>query len=430
MCGPVWSIVAVGIGRGGMRSFIAYTLLTLVAVLPRRTDATDVFFFDIEAISPSGRYQVTAKSPANEDRDRRIPFQSSFVYTFTDRQRDEVLWTRKQAMGEPYTWGDDSEHTHTQMLEGSPASIYVSDSGFTVIYTGWNELILVDRNGRKTGKVNILEDCLTDAENAEYVHATTAGPVWAGRSHWYFATADAKEYFIIRPWWGRHLIVELLTGSVKMPTSSLVDAAQKAETEYVLRVLDSVLDGTATECDCCGHFHELDLAAYLAGVLGIKEAVPGLRKVEDSNYIGMSAIGGSLEEMPEGRISPFRYSAYTTRQNVHLALRRLGEKPGPFPCTIFRTEHNQYRRRQPYERNPVPGSRESNAEKVKKEMSPEQVIDLIDTPDYVLHGQWQYDIDAQKAYTLKISWTDEKTVKDVSMVRPPLWQEGTVRDQQ
>ena len=122
---------------------------------------------------------------------------------------------------------------------------------------------------------------------------------------------------------------------------------------------------------------------------------------------------GGFGEVPEGRIDPFNYSTYTTRQNVHLALRRLGERPGAFPCTSFKTEHKEYKKQKPYVRKPVPGTRESNAEKVKKGMSPEQVIDLIDCPDYIPSRDWQYDIDAEKPYTLTISWTDERTVEDV-----------------
>jgi hypothetical protein len=332
-------------------------------------------------------------------------------------------------MGKPESFGDDPKDTYTPTLEGSPCRIYVSDSGYTVIYTGWNELIVLDSTGKENGKVSILNDCLTKDENDKYVSQTTAGPMWAGRSHWYFVSADSKEHFVIRPWWGRHLIIDLTTGAIETPTESLNKATRNAEREYVLSVLKTVLDGTAKKCDCCGGSHDAVFAAYLAGVLKIQEAVPALRKIENSTHSGSSTMGG-FGDVPEGRIDPFNYSTYTTRQNVHLALRRLGEKPGAFPCTSFKTEHKEYKKQKPYVRKPVPGTRESNAEKVKKGMSPEQVIDLIDCPDYIPSRDWQYDIDAQKPYTLTISWTDERTVEDLKVLRPALWQEGTERDRE
>lgn len=410
-----------------MKRIQAFVLLTLLCFSSPYTEATDRFFSDEEAKSPSGRFIVTARSPDNQPGGKRRAFQGSFTYTCKDTQSGKIIWTRQQAMGKPQQWGDDPADTYTPQEEGSPCRLYVSDAGYTVIYTGWEELIVVDLNGKDTCKLNILKDCLTAGENKEYVSETTAGPMWAGRSHWYFITADSNEYFIIRPWWGKHLIVDLSTGAVKTPTKILREATGKAEQEYVLSVLKTVLDGTLEKCDCCGGSHEAVFAAYLAGVLKVHEAVPALRKLEGSTHSGSSTMGG-FGDVPEGRIDPFNYSTYTTRQNVHLALRRLGEKPGPFPCTRFKTEHDDYDQMKPYVRKPVKGARDANAGKVKKGMSPEQVIDLIDCPDYIPSREWQYDIDAEKPYTLTVSWTDERTVEDVKVVRPALWQEGTIRD--
>lgn len=412
-----------------MKRLLALSALTMVYLGSMQVDATDRFFSDIDSYSQSKRYRVTAKSPDNQKRKGHVAFQSRFVYECADTQARQVLWTRKQAMGKPEPLGDDPKDTYIPSLEGAPCSIYVSDSGYTVIYTDWDDLIIVDPKGKENGKVSILKDCLTKDEKGKYVSQTTAGPMWAGRSHWYFVSADSKDYFVIRPWWGRHLIIELTTGAIEPPTESLNKATRNAEKEYVLSVLKTVLDGTAKKCDCCGGSHDAVFAAYLAGVLKIQEAIPALRKIENSTHSGSSTMGG-FGDVPEGRIDPFNYATYTTRQDVHLALRRLGEKPGSFPCTSFKTEHKEYKKQKPYARKPVPGTRESNAEKVKKGMSPEQVIDLIDCPDYIPGRDWQYDIDAEKPYTLTISWTDERTVEDVKVLRPAFWQEGTVRDQE
>ena len=412
-----------------MKRLLARSVLTIVYLASMQADATDRFFSDIDSYSQSKRYRVTAKSPDNQKRKGRVAFQSSFAYECTDTQTRQVLWTRKQTAGKPEVLSDDPKDMCTPSREGSPCSIYVADSGYTVIYTDWDDLIVVDSRGKETGKANILKDCMAKDENDKYVLQTTAGPMWAGRSHWFFVCVDSKEYFVIRPWWGRYLIIELSTCAIKTPTESLNKASKNAEKEYVLNVLKTVLDGTAKKCDCCGGSHEAVFAAYLAGVLKIQEAVPALRKLEGSTHSGSLTMGG-FSDVPEGRIDPFNYSTYTTRQNVHLALRRLGVRPGAFPCTSFETEHRNYDQKKPYVRKQVPGTRESNADKVKKGMSPEQVIDLIGCPDYIPSREWQYDIDAEKPYTLTISWTDGRTVEDVKEVRPALWQEGTVRDRE
>ena len=55
-------------------------------------------------------------------------------------------------MGKPEALGDDPKYTYTPSLEGAPCSIYVSDSGYTVIYTDWDDLIIVDPRGKETAK--------------------------------------------------------------------------------------------------------------------------------------------------------------------------------------------------------------------------------------------------------------------------------------
>ena len=404
----------------------ALLLVILVFLLTISTEATDRFFSDEEGKSALGRYVVTAKSPENQGGERKA-FQASFVYTCTDTQSGKILWTRKQPMGEPVQLGNDPSRTHSFPDEGSPVSIYVSDSGHTVIYTGFQELILINLTGKETSKIDVLGDGLTKDEREKYVSDTTAGPMWAGRSHWYFVEAESREYFVIRPWWGRHVILDLSTGKMTPPTEALRKATAEAEKAYVISVLQGALDGTIKKCDCCGGPHKAAFAAYLAGVLKIKDVLPALRKLEGDTSIGSSTMGGDVG-IPQGRIQPLNYDTYTTRQSIHLALRRLGEKPGPFPCTRFKAEHKDYDQKKPYIREPVDGTRHTNASKLQNGMSPEQVINLLDCPDYIPGIIWQYDIDADDPYTLAVSWTDDRKVEKIEVIRPALWLEGTFRD--
>ena len=63
--------------------------------------ADDVFYNDLTENSPSGRYQVTARSPDNHTNKRGRPpaGQSHFVYTCRDTQTKKTLWTLPQPKG-------------------------------------------------------------------------------------------------------------------------------------------------------------------------------------------------------------------------------------------------------------------------------------------------------------------------------------------
>lgn len=402
-------------------------LLSFLWILSPNAIATDRFYRDIESKSPSARYVVTAQSPENQPGKERKAFQSSFTYTCTDTTSGKILWTRKQPMGEPEQVGNDPAYIFADPKEGSPSSIYLSDLGNTVIYTGWQELIIVDITGKVTGQLDVLKDGLTKEENENYVDDTTAGPIWQERSLWHFVSADAREFFVIRPWWGRNLYIDLSTGKFTKASNALKEATAHAEKTHVIRMLQGVLDGKVEKCDCCDGPHQAAFAAYLAGVLKIQEVIPALRKLEEDSSSGSSTLGG-FDDLPEGSIHPHNYSTYDTRQTTQLALRRLGEKPGPFPCTSFKTEHKDYHKMKTYVREPIAGSRHVNAKKIKKGMSPKEVINLIDCPDYIPDRTWQYDIDDDEPYTLTVSWNDQLKVKEIEIIRPALWKKENSRD--
>lgn len=387
-----------------------------------RTQATDVYYENFEAKSASLRYVVSAKSIDNQARNQRKAFQANFVYTCKDATSGKILWTRQQPMNPASKPGEQS-----WPKEGSPVSIFISDAGSTVIYTGWEELIVIDNSGKEMGKLNVLEDMLTKQENESFVEETSAGPMWGGLSRWYFVQADSRELFIIRPWWGRRLLIDVATGQIQRETEAITKAALQAEKDYVMKILQNVVEGKIERCKCCDGPHNAAMAAYLAGVLKINEAIPGLRKLESDASVGSATIGG-FDEIPEGQIDPHCYSTYSTRQSIHVALRRLGEKPGPFPCTQFMTHHKEYKQRKPYVRKPLDGNRHTNAAKLANGMSPEQVIDLLDCPDAIPQRTWQYDIDADEPYTLSITWNDDRKIQKIETIRPALWLKPGTRD--
>ena len=97
-----------------MRQIRCMVILALSIVnLVWDATATDRFYNDISAESPSKRYKVEAKSPDNARKKGRNAFQSSFVYTCRDTSTKQVLWTRHQAMMKPQTLGKDSSESYS-----------------------------------------------------------------------------------------------------------------------------------------------------------------------------------------------------------------------------------------------------------------------------------------------------------------------------
>lgn len=78
--------------------------------------ATDRYFGDTSATSPSGRWRIDAKSPENAGPEPR-PFAENFTYTLTDLRTNQVRWTRRQPMEQPE--GGTSSWSH----EPSPIAV-------------------------------------------------------------------------------------------------------------------------------------------------------------------------------------------------------------------------------------------------------------------------------------------------------------------
>lgn len=195
---------------------LAAGLIAILAccALSRPALATKRSFSDILTKSPSGRYQVEANSPDNADPNKPKFFQSNFTYTCRDTFTNAILWTRKQAMEEPELQEDGSRSTYQSWIEDSPVGLFVSDDGWTVIYTGAHELIVVDKHGRDRGKVRLISEGFTLAERERYVHETTAGPIWFGDNDHFFRNIGKNALFVTRPAWGRAVIINLETGKL------------------------------------------------------------------------------------------------------------------------------------------------------------------------------------------------------------------------
>ena len=394
--------------------------------------ATDRIFNDITAKSPSGQYRVEARSPDNAARTGRKAFQSGFVYRATDAD-GTLLWTRNQAMTQRTRGSGKAAPLFQDWGEPSPVALHVSDSGWTVIRTAWDDLIAVDKRGHDQGRLNLLTNALTEAERKAYVQDTTAGPQWSAYSVWYFLDEAPSPVFVVRPWWGRRVFMDLASGRVVAETPPLAALALRHEGDDVMKTLAR---GVKTRRDwehqesCCDAVWPILEAAYLAGRLELARAIPLLEALQDSPYGGSSTMGGmGFGERFEGQVNPHSYRTLQLRQVVHLSLRRLGRLPGPWPSTVFDVEYDDYARRHPYQAKAAPGPRHTHAREVKQGMTAEQVLDLIGAPDFCGYAAWEYDLDTTPPSSLTITW-DVRHVTGVKTIKPALWQQGFSRDEQ
>ena len=136
-----------------------------------------------------------------------------------------------------------------------------------------------------------------------------------------------------------------------------------------------------------------------------------------------------MMERFEGEVNPHSYSTFGFRQVVHLSLRRLGVRPKQLPLNEFDVQYEIYEKNRPYTPAVLSVPRESNADKIKKGMRAEQVLDFLGAPDFVGNDTWEYDMDSQEPFSLILKW-DVRQVIDIQKKMPPLWKVRFVRDEQ
>ena len=406
--------------NGGMRQLprAAIWLVSLVLLLTRSSRADDVFYNDLTESSPSGRYQVTARSPDNHStkRGRQPVVQGRFVYVCKDTQTKKTLWTLPQPKGRA-----------DKAALPPPLRLVVSDDGWTVIYTGTNEFIPVDLQGNPHGRARLL-DAFVGEELNDHLRQTTGGLTWTTDSLWYFLAVDSTPYLLVRPWWGHRVAVDLPAGKVIEPLPAAVaDAATAAERAQTLQWLQAGADTFHSweTTDGAKQAATTSLAAYLAGTLHLTEAIPLLRQLEPITYNSESAleyIDEGERKQHTGEVNPLTHRSYDLRRMVQLSLRRLGQTPTPLPDTVLERAGKDYHDRIVYDPPTLAVPRAENADQVKAGLSTEAVCQLLGPPDYIVGPRWEYDLDTQPPRTLVLEWKNWQ-VSDVSSVTPARWQD-------
>jgi hypothetical protein len=200
----------------------------------------------------------------------------------------------------------------------------------------------------------------------------------------------------------------------------LADELHRTECELVLRGLRRLVaetedgqqprwDGPSTDVTHC----TVDTLVHFPGLLGLVEAVPLLRVLEE-RLVG-----------PGGCISSFRYDTHTDRQLAQMSLRRLGEKPRGYPGLTF----NEFEKRLPL-RQPQPGpidgrTRHANLVRIRRSTPLAQVYQLLGAPDEI--GRrfdcdfWRYDVDDEPPYTVLLWLGEDDAVTRIVKYLPPFW---------
>ncbi len=362
-------------------------------------NASDRIFRDIEAQSPSGEWRLDARSPDNKI-DNYQRWQDDFVYTM--RKGGQVVWQREQSVQQP------SEH--------SPVRVFVNDNGFAAIHTGRDELIFVDSQGRNCGRIDDLTNLLPATDHKEFVLVSSVGLLWTPYSIWHFVEVEEKSIFVIRLWWGRLLVFEPENGMLIVPDDIINTAIHEWQVEHCRSWL---AEGTSKELDK-DSAAELITPALLAGQLGVRDAIPRLRVIEQSEHIRIYREWRDLD-IKSDSIDRFIDEQFLVRQIAQLSLRRLGESPEVLP--IFeppkRDLFSKFRLR-------IMIDREKNEAKLTQGMSPMQVVELIGLPDFIGRNEWSYDFEKNTPRSLMISW-DSYVVKDIERSEP-LWKKVGERE--
>lgn len=367
------------------------------------------------AVSASGRFRIDAESPnPGVATDRK-----SFKYTLTDTTTKTPIWTRSQPLGGAGAEG-----------EAAPRKEWVDDDGLTLVWTERDELFALGAaDGKKTFQF-VIHHQFSDTDSDEFVDPAWPSPQWAGGSRSYFISldvdGDSRRLFIIRTYWGRRIVVDLAAAKVlaedKLDAKNLAEV-KKAEEAWAHEILTK----WAKSAEKSEHlflydpdwdqYEELRTAVVFAGSQGLKAEIPLILKLEEcygGNGVRPNLAGGLV-----AHYDPLRQACQT-------ALRRLGETPSRPPGVEIKSDSDEIKA------NVSLKDRVSRVDKVKEGSSPREVAESLGNPDFDNFDKtlvWDYDIDAEKPFTLRISFdANFSEVERLERLEPPVWKRVSRRD--
>lgn len=200
--------------------------------------ATDRWYSDAETRSANGRFVATSRSPENR-KSTPGPFQTDFTFTLRDTIAKKVLWRFEQPSSEP------------------GGALFVSDSGDVARLGVYSSLWLFRRTGERIMLGNVLE-IVGKPEVERYCDDTTAGVFWSQFS-WdgFHRTATGKDYFYVRTYWGRRIVVDVARGRITNE-KSVHGEIERTVLAQAIRSLQIPETQLWEKCSSCGgmHFNE------------------------------------------------------------------------------------------------------------------------------------------------------------------------------
>jgi hypothetical protein len=281
-------------------------------------------------------------------------------------------------------------------------------------------LVMVDAQRRTRLQLSI-EEALPKTDFDKYVRGTPAGSKWWDYALDYFVTIQGRPHFCIRTWWGRRILVDLAEAK-QVSDAKVQETLVVAEAKTAMDRLRAGVPFVKAK----SFWSSLEAgqtlpAVHYAGWMKLRDAVPLLQELEESDYAGTWRAFPWLDHKA-GEIDASCHRVYGFRRLAQLALRRIGAKPAGYAATTIRTQDDAQEKRTAKERYP---SRVANAPLVKKDMKPLEVLDKLGPPDYVELWRndavaWRYDMDAVPAFSLLVI-IDHYRVESVEKWEPALW---------
>jgi hypothetical protein len=149
--------------------------------------------------------------------------------------------------------------------------------------------------------------------------------------------------------------------------------------------------------------------AHFPGLLGLVEAVPLLRVLEERLVRWGEHFG------------PFRYWMHQGRRLAQISLRRLGQRPRGYPVLTFSESERRAALRQP-QPGPIDGeTRHANLARVRRSTPLAGVYQLLGSPDEAAGHFWRYDVDVDPPYTVLLWLGQDDAVTRIVRYLPPFW---------
>jgi hypothetical protein len=291
-------------------------------------------------------------------------------------------------------------------------------------YLGGSRLFIVDFQNRTRLSLE-LKDALPNTDFDKYVDKTTAGPKWGEFALSYFLNLNEKPHFCARTWWGYRILIDL-TGARLISTQE--DLLEELNSTEGKTVMDRLGAGVALmKGKKFRYLYEIEqtlAAVYWAGRMNLKDAIPLLQQLEESDYIGSCSFL-PMSDLRADEINPSNHCVYQIRRAVQLALRQMGIKPAGYPSTTISDDSKNYQHEDEAARQKRLQSRVDSPAIIQKGMKVHEVLDKLGPPDYVERWlrddvAWRYDVDAIPSFSSLVV-VDQREVKSVEKWEPALW---------